>query len=336
MKKRHYHNPVLSILSVLKKYTDENHTLSQKQINELIFSEYEDEFDRETIRNNLLELIDFNLPVRYQENDPEKERFVMRNLYYEHEFTDGELRLLINSVLFADGLSKKHRNDLIKKLEGLTSKHFHSVIDKIDMNVYDNVENTEIFLTIENINEAIVKGVQISFVKTDNNKRYIVSPYQLVSSSGHLYLLCNYFAHDDTITHFRIDRLKDSKVLSEPLKPLRTFEGYESGIQLCNYVKEHPNMWGGKVVHISFKCKKYLRNHLVEQFGTEIKIEETEDDMLLVRLKASETAMFHWGLQYLDSVEILSPESLRNKLKAALKDACRKYCSDSETGGDNS
>ncbi|MBR6837463.1 MAG: WYL domain-containing protein, partial [Oscillospiraceae bacterium] len=87
---------------------------------------------------------------------------------------------------------------------------------------------------------------------------------------------------------------------------------------------------------VTFKCKKYLRNNLFEQFGTEIKIEETDDDMLLVRLKASENAMYHWGLQYLDGVEMLSPERLREKLKDAVKDAYRKYCCDSEKGGDNS
>ncbi|MBQ5988714.1 MAG: WYL domain-containing protein [Oscillospiraceae bacterium] len=327
----HTNEPILSILEVLRKHSDSEHTLTQKQIGNYIKAETGESLDRETIKRNLRKLLDSQLPVEALKEEPS-----ITGLYYDHDFTDGELCLLINSVLFTDGLSKKHRKDLIKRIEALTDKYFHSYVSKVDLNVYENVRNSEIFLNLEIISEAIAKKKQISFIKTDNNKTYEVSPYQFVFHSGHQYLLCHYPEHDDPISHFRIDRLKKCEVMDVPAKQIRDLKGFESGIQLSDYVREHPNMWGGEAINITFRCEKYLRNHLVEQFGTEINIEETDDDMLLVRLKASELAMFHWGLQYLDSVEILSPESLRSKLKAALKDACRKYCSDSETEGDNS
>ena len=49
---------------------------------------------------------------------------------------NGELRLLIDNVLLTDGLSKNNRIDLIRRLEGLSSKYFHSEISKIDMDIY--------------------------------------------------------------------------------------------------------------------------------------------------------------------------------------------------------
>ena len=317
----HTNEPILSILEVLRKHSDSEHTLTQKQIGNYIKAETGENLDRETIKRNLRKLLDSQLPVEALKEEPS-----ITGLYYDHDFTDGELCLLINSVLFTDGLSKKHRKDLIKRIEALTDKYFHSYVSKVDLNVYENVRNSEIFLNLEIISEAIAKKKQISFIKTDNNKPYVVSPYQFVFHSGHQYLVCHYPEHKDPISHFRIDRLKKCEVMDVPAKQIRDLKGFESGIQLSDYVREHPNMWGGEVINITFRCEKYLRNHLIEQFGTEINIEETDDDMLLVRLKASELAMFHWALQYLDrQVVIISPESTREKMVKTLKVICGNY-----------
>ena len=324
MQKNHDNDSMLCVLEVLKKYSDENHMLTQKDINDLVIKEYGEIVHRDTIRSIILKLVDFGIPIHYSST-----KRGMTDLYYEHDFTDGELRMLINCVLFTDGLSQKYRNGLIDKLERLTSNYFRSVIRKIDINVYDNIENKEIFLTIENINEAILEGMQISFVKTDNNKPYEVSPYQLVSCNGHQYLLCHYPSPNPNrkgpISHFRIDRLKESQVLKKPLKQLRNFKGYESGIQLCNYVKEHPNMWGGDVIPVTFKCDKDLENLLKEEFGTTIKIEEFDDKSLLVHVNACEESMFHWGMQYMNKAEIIKPKKLRERIQEVTKSAFAKY-----------
>lgn len=317
----HTNEPILSILEVLRKHSDSEHTLTQKQIGNYIKAETGESLDRETIKRNLRKLLDSQLPVEALKEEPS-----ITGLYYDHDFTDGELCLLINSVLFTDGLSKKHRKDLIKRIESLTDKYFHSYVSKVDLNVYENVRNSEIFLNLEIISEAIAKKKQISFIKTDNNKPYVVSPYQFVFHSGHQYLVCHYSEHDDPISHFRIDRLRKCEIIDASAKQIRDLKGFESGLQLSDYVREHPNMWGGEAINITFRCEKKLRNHLIEQFGTEINIEETGDDMILVRLKASETAMFHWVLQYLDrQVVIISPESTREKMVKTLKVICGNY-----------
>lgn len=62
---------------------------------------------------------------------------------------NGELRLLIDSVLLTDGLSKKDRLSLIHRLEGMSSKYFRSEISKIDMDIYGKVLNREILMTLE-------------------------------------------------------------------------------------------------------------------------------------------------------------------------------------------
>ena len=45
-------------LEILKKYSDEDHQLTQKQIVDLLREEYEMEVDRRTVKTNLMDLID--------------------------------------------------------------------------------------------------------------------------------------------------------------------------------------------------------------------------------------------------------------------------------------
>lgn len=340
---------ILDILDILRKHTDENHRLSQQQIQNLMESEYGMKVDRKTVRRNLSKLIEFAFPIGYRGSEFESnaitrngksgEETILTDWYYVHEFMNGELHLLIDNVLLTDGLSKKDRISLIHRLEELSSKYFHSEISKIDMDIYGKCENREIIMTLEHIGSAISDGKQISFhycdcgidgklkYRLDSNgkkKQYTVNPYQLISQNGHSYLICNLPQYDD-LTHFRIDRIKDCVPLDTPLKSLRMLKGFETGIKLSEYIKAHPNLWSGKPMHITFQCKQYMMNDVVDSFGTDLRIEKLPDDMIKVHVQVSESAMLHWAIQFADAIEVLSPQSLREQIAETLRNALRKY-----------
>ena len=50
---------IMNILDILKRYTDENHRLSQKEIQDILEHEYEMKVDRKAIKRNLMNLIDY-------------------------------------------------------------------------------------------------------------------------------------------------------------------------------------------------------------------------------------------------------------------------------------
>ncbi len=54
---------IINILNILKKYTDVNHRLSQKEIVELLQKEYSMEVNRKAVKRNLMNLIDFGYPI---------------------------------------------------------------------------------------------------------------------------------------------------------------------------------------------------------------------------------------------------------------------------------
>ena len=340
---------ILDILDILRKHTDEEHKLSQQQIQNLMESEYGMKVDRKTVRRNLSKLMEYGFPIKYRgsdfdddaiiRNSKNREEMILTDWYYVHEFENGELRLLIDSVLLTDGLSKNDRISLIHRLEGLSSKYFRSEISKIDMDIYGKVKNKAIIMTLEDIGGAIADGKQISFhycdcgldgelhYKLDSNgkeKQYTVNPYQIISQNGHSYLICNLPQYDN-LSHFRIDRIKDCKKLDTPLKPLRMLKGFETGIRLSEYIKSHPNLWSGEPVHITFQCKQYMMNDVADSFGTDLRIEVLPDDMMKVHVYASESSMLHWAIQFTDAVEVLSPQGLRKQIAKTLRNALKKY-----------
>ena len=194
---------ILDILHILKKHSDKEHRLSQHDIQKLLVSEYGMKVDRKTISRNIITLVQCNYPIEYGNIGDET---ILTNIYYDHKFLNGELRLLIDNILLMDGLSKKDRISLIRRIEGLSSKYFHSEISKIDMDIYGTIENKQIILTLEEIGSAIAEGTQVTFyysdcgidgepkIRRDSNgkeKQYTVNPYQIISKNGHSYLICN-------------------------------------------------------------------------------------------------------------------------------------------------
>ena len=134
---------ILNILDILRKYTDEDHRLSQKEISDILRDKYDMKADRKAIRRNLLNLMDCgydieysetirNVPVRDKETgeplmDSKTGKPVMEenelwsDFYLKREFTDGELRLLIDGLLFSKHIPYRQCKELIEKLESLST-----------------------------------------------------------------------------------------------------------------------------------------------------------------------------------------------------------------------
>ena len=49
----------MNILDILKRYTDENHRLSQKDIQDILEREYDMTVERKAVKRNLMNLIEF-------------------------------------------------------------------------------------------------------------------------------------------------------------------------------------------------------------------------------------------------------------------------------------
>ena len=158
---------IINILDVLKKYTDEDHRLSQKDIVDILKKEYSMPADRKAVKSNLMNLVDFGYPINYSESLRKdkngEEKTVLTDWYLSHDFSDAELRLLIDGLLFSRHIPYSQRKELITKLEGLSSVYFHNKVRHICTMPDDSSSNKQLFYTIDVLDEAIEKKRQVEF-----------------------------------------------------------------------------------------------------------------------------------------------------------------------------
>jgi len=335
---------IMNILDVLKKYTDENHRLSQKEIMDLLESECGIKADRKTVKRNLMNLIEFGYRVKYSEsvraNSKGVEELVCSDWYLEREFDDAELRLLIDGLLFSKRVPHTQCRQLINKLEGLGNTYFKSGATNIRNLPETFLQNKQVLSIIEVLDEAIEKRLQVSFSYCgfDVDKRlhprlsedgmlrtFVVSPYQIIATNGRYYLACNYDKSENLAINCRLDRICDIRLLDTPAKSTGQVKGLENGLELPRRMVESIYMFGGRGVKVSFRASRLVISEIIDWFGSDVTFTDVTDEELTVVTTVNENAMRHWAMQYAGFVTVLSPEHLADAVKADILSAAEKY-----------
>ncbi len=340
---------ILDILEVLKRHTDAEHPMTQKEIIAALDLEYGLSVDRKAVKRNLEDLTDAGYPIRCGSETARtfidlktgetEENVMASDFYYEHDFSDGELRLLIDSLLFSKHIPCSQCRQLVEKLEGLSNDKFRSRVRHIRSMPENQPENKQLFYTIEILDEAISKHRQVEITyngygtdlklhphlnREGKPRRLVLNPYQIAASNGLYYLICNADSHDD-VANYRVDRITDIKLLDTHAKPMRDVQGLEHGLDLPKHMAEHLYMYPGKSESVVFRAKKYLLNDLVDWFGKEIRFSNETADTVDCRVHVNLQAMRMWCMQYALHVEVLEPKELREQLEGDLRNALKQY-----------
>ena len=225
-------------MDILRQYTDENHKLSQNDIVELLEKDYDVKADRKSVKRNITSLLEMGYPVEFKETlrmYPNKdgvmeESYIFSDFYLERDFTDAELRLLIDSLLFSKHIPYSQCKELVGKLEGLSNRYFKSRVRFIRTLPETAPKNRELFYTIEIIDEAIANEKQIAFTYNEfgtdkklhpkREREFVVNPYQMAAINGRYYLIGNYDKYNN-IANYRLDRITHIRLLDTPVKPVK-------------------------------------------------------------------------------------------------------------------
>lgn len=339
---------IINILDILKRHSDQDHRLSQKDILRYLREEYEMDADRKSIRRNIEDLMDFGYDIEYKETirstpNPKtgelEENNIWSDFYLVREFDDSELRLLIDSLLFSKHIPYSQCKELIEKLEALSSEHFRAKVKHISTMPDQMSPNKQLFLTIDVLDEAISKGrqVEFSYLEYGTDKRQharkdakgekrvsVVNPYQMAAANGRYYLICNYDQYDN-VANVRIDRITDIRILDTPAKDQKKVKGLEHGLNLPKHMAEHVYMFSGESAPVTFRFRRYLLNDVIDWFGREIAfVNETEDE-ITARITVNLQAMQRWAVQYAPHAAVMSPERLVEEIRGDLEEGRKNY-----------
>ena len=354
---------LLDLLKVLQKHSDEYHPIDQKNIINILEKEYGYENlypKRQTVKNNIEKLlkysertdidvneIDYKTNVRKnidKKTGKEKVAYEHTDFSYIHDFTYGELRLIIDSILFSKQIPSHHKEGLIKKLEGLSSEYFNSRLNHIRTLSSDGPINHDLFRNIEDIDKAISQSRQVTFkynhyTVDKNNKlvlqsrtnekgierEYVINPYQMVATNGRYYLICNNDSYDN-LSHYRLDRMTNIEVLNKERKPLRKLKGVGDRLDLAQYMAEHIYMYQGESTSVKLRLKKDTISDFIDWFGTDhVDFSNQTADEVTARVRVNRESMRKWALQYGLHVKVLSPSDLVEQIKEDIKKVMKNY-----------
>lgn len=232
-------------------------------------------------------------------------------------------------------ISQPQARELIKKLISLGGQHFREKVPHIrNLSALPHGVNQQIFYTIDILSEAIHTQHKVSFTYnqygTDfqlhprREDPYLVSPYEMVTSAGKYYLLCNCEKYDN-ISHFRLDRITDIHIAEEPVRPVWDIPGFENGLNLPVRMAEDLYMYSGTTVNVTLETTPDMMNQLVDSFGDNFTVSEEKDGHILAFLHVNEQAMCYWILQHGTEVSVLQPKSLKQKVINAIQQMLSQY-----------
>lgn len=313
---------ILAVYKVLEEFSDENHPLTRTEITDLIEKQYNITIDRRTLYRNIEMLINFGYDISdYNEN---KIGYYLKDRLFQHS----EVLLLCNAVRASHFIPDKASKDLVNKLLSCQSRYKRNDYFK---NVYlpnnKKKDNKQFLLNIEQISRAIneKKVIKFNYTHYDINKKlvntrddaYYRSPYFLVVNGDRVYMVGKGKNHD-SLSHFRVDRMKDIELVDEYyLRLPKNLDAYA-------YANNKIYMYSGDETGVTLRCDKKALDVIIDTFGKDVMLAD-EVETFTVYTKCGKEDIVKFCLQYVESVELLEPLSLREEVRKVLLDASNRY-----------
>ena len=203
---------MLYLAKIFSEETDDQHALTMPEIIEML-ARCGVNADRKTLYLDFDELRNFGMDIIAEQ--------VGRNCYYHlgaREFELPELKLLVDSIQSAKFITDKKSNELIRKLETLTSKYEAKQLQRqVIITGRVKTMNESIYYNVDKIHDAINSGCQIRFKYFQWNVQkkmelrrggiwYQISPWALMWDDENYYLI-TYDNYYDKIVHYRVDKI---------------------------------------------------------------------------------------------------------------------------------
>lgn len=311
-------NRVLALYKILIKNTDEQHPITMQDI--LTYMEAEGHFCSEDSVLRYIKQLRNELGVDVISGRGRNARYFIGNRLLEKE----ELKLIIDSINASNFIEKSIATKMIDKLKNTMSIYDSEELDRSVLGVnIAKAENKKILYNVNIIQEALAKGVQISFDYMGWNKnkklvkkserRYNMNPWALIWANDRYYL----YGYDVKKTgdvfnerNYRVDKLENIQLSDISRDGKSQFRSFNAN----TYVSRRMGMFSGKEQVITVRIPEFLVGAFIDQFGKRITISEDAEDMVLVTFTAVPSSILLGWLLGLKSVEVIEPQNVREDI----------------------
>ena len=312
---------LLYIVDILRKKTDENHYLAATEICDEL-SQLDIPAERKSIYNDIDILREYGFDIIHTGSKNRGGYFLGAR-----EFELAELRLLSDAVQAANFISQKKTTQLVQKIESFASEKQAKILhSQVYVDNRPKCKNEEIYYTISLLDEAISAKVKVNFTYTKRRiteefktakeeKSFTVSPYALIWSDDHYYLVCNNEKYDN-LMHLRIDKIKHLEKTSLPARHFSEVSDYKNYFDSADYASKLFNMYSGEPKPVEFICNNDTLEPMLDRFGENVKIQKYDDEHFVLRTNvASSEGLVAWIVQFGNRVKVKSPNDLIYSVK---------------------
>ena len=312
---------LLYLKEIFEKYTDEEHILNSTELTSLLSERYGIECERKSIYKDVQILSDYGMDI-IKTRSPKNGFFLA-----SRPFEAAEVRLLTDAVQAADFISKRKTMLLIQKIESFVSVDQAA---RLHRQVYiDNrhkCSNEEIYYNIDALDTAIKAGKKVrlkyarrrldqKFTAQEEIKEFLLSPYALIWSNDHYYLVANNGKYDN-LMNVRIDRIHKVEITDEPARHFSEVSEYKTSFDSADYASKTFNMFSGKPETAELKCSVDLIEEIVDRFGENAALRRSKDGWFLLREEMNiNDGLVSWIMQFGDKIEVVRPDALREMVK---------------------
>lgn len=343
-----YNNSLLGlkIMDVLRTHSSKEKPLTQQDIVKYLKADYNTEVERKAVGRNINILVDYDnrrhigyqLVKRMQGGE---ETDIRTNFYYKSDLEDGEMQMLIDSILSNRHISLKSTRYLINKIseknpglkkKGLRDIAFYDPRYKQDIpNFFPNTE--KVMDAIENHKDIIVSiGEYDRNLKLVEGRARRVSPIQLFMYEQTYYLFALKYAvgklkvDGKTIFRPEIIRVADLFSVSVLEKSDNTarqdLAKAQPGMNFTMFIEQFPYMEvtpDRELTRMEFVIPKSRLKDVVARFGQETLVQEIpnskwinngiwgRDTLIKVSVKTTKPAMERFMQEHRDHLYMLDP-----------------------------
>ena len=84
-------------------------------------------------------------------------------------------------------------------------------------------------------------------------------------------------------------------------------------------------MYSSEQIHVRLRCENRIMDQMIDIFGTEMKILKRDEESFIVSVLVNKQGVLFLAQQFMEAIEIIEPDDLREAMKKQLKLTLKKY-----------